>query len=178
MDGATIDNSKTQHVSRWLTLVRLMLIGLWIGAAIYFSFGVAPSVFKELPSRELAGAVVQRTLALINLGGFFIGVLALLLRLISRRSSTAFRFGAELFALVVLTVATAVGHWVIAARMHALKLQIGVPIDLVPLTSPIRASFNQWHGYSVMVLTVAMVAALAAWLLAAGNTRIPSSRSN
>jgi hypothetical protein len=178
MDSAAIEKSNTKRALRWPAVVRLLLIGLWIGAAIFFSFGVAPSVFKELPSRELAGAVVQRTLALINLSGFFIGIVALLLLLISRRSSTSFRFAGELFALVVLTVATADSHWVIAARLHALKLQMGVPIDLGPPTSPLLESFNQLHGYSVMILTVAMVAALVAWLLAAGNTRIPSSRSS
>ena len=133
---------------------------------------------KEIGLREMAGMIIQRTLALINLTGFLLGLVALLLLLISRRSASSFRFGAELLALVVMTAATAAGHWVIAARLHALKLQMSVPIDLMSPPDPLRVSFNQLHGYSVMVLTVAMVAALAAWLLAAGNTRIPSSRAS
>lgn len=170
--------SRGGAAASWPVRARLLLIGLWVGAAVFFSFGVAPSVFRELPSRELAGMVVQRTLALINLSGFFLGSLALLVLLFSRRSLAAFRFGAELLFLLIMTAACGAGHWLIAARMHALKLQLSGPIDLVPRTDPIRVTFDQLHGYSVMVLTVAMVAALAAWLLAVGNTRITSSRAS
>lgn len=161
----------------WITRIQLLLIGLWIGAAVFFSFGVAPSVFRELPSRELAGMVVQRTLALINIGGVGVGIIALLL-LLPRRALGAFRFGAAALMLMVMAAATAIGQWVIAARLRALKVQMGSPIDLIPPTNALRQSFDQLHGYSVMALTVAMVAALAAWLLIAGNTRISSSRAS
>jgi hypothetical protein len=40
--------------------IRALLIALWLGAACFFSFAVAPSAFGVLPSRELAGSVVSR----------------------------------------------------------------------------------------------------------------------
>jgi hypothetical protein len=45
-----------------LSDIRILLLGLWLGAACFFSFAVAPSAFGVLPSRELAGLVVNRTL--------------------------------------------------------------------------------------------------------------------
>lgn len=166
------------RTANWLCRAQLLLIGGWLGAAVFFSFGVAPAVFRELPSREMAGIVVQRTLAVINIGGFGIGIVALLLMIMSRRGRTAFRLGATSLMLMVLAVATAIGQWVIAAKLHALKMQMGSPIDVIPPTNALRQSFDQLHGYSVMALTVGMVAALAAWLLIAGNTKISSSRAS
>jgi uncharacterized membrane protein len=41
-----------------------MLLALiaWIGGLIFFSFVLAPTVFTVLPSREMAGNVVSRSL--------------------------------------------------------------------------------------------------------------------
>ena len=41
---------------KFLSDVRLLLLGLWLGAAVYF-IAVAQSAFAVLPSRELAGAL-------------------------------------------------------------------------------------------------------------------------
>jgi hypothetical protein len=62
----------------WLSDIRLLLLCLWLGAACFFSFAVAPSAFGVLPSRELAGLVVNRTLRIVNYSGFVIGLVLLL----------------------------------------------------------------------------------------------------
>ena len=49
-----------------LNVVRLLLLGLWLGAAMFFSFAVAPSAFAVLPARELAGAIVTRTIGIVR----------------------------------------------------------------------------------------------------------------
>ena len=54
---------------------RKLLAGLWLGAVVFFSFAVAPSAFAVLPSAEIAGAMVSRTLALVNYSGIIIGLI-------------------------------------------------------------------------------------------------------
>ena len=50
---------------KFLVNVRLLLVALWLGAAVFF-IAVAQSSFAVLPSRELAGSVVSRTLMVLN----------------------------------------------------------------------------------------------------------------
>lgn len=169
--------SKPGRTLVWINTIRMLTVGLWLGAAIFFSFSLAPSAFAVLPSRELAGAVVQRNLTVVNLGGVFIGVIALLLGIANRTFARRFFWWIETAALAVMTAAAAIGHWVIAARLRGMRAQMDRPIDLLPVTDPIRVAFNQLHGYSVMVLTIGLIAALVAWLLIARQTRIASLRS-
>lgn len=169
--------SRSSRALVWINTIRLLAVGLWLGAAIFFSFSLAPSAFAVLPSRELAGAVVQRNLTVINLGGFLIGAVVLLLGIPLRPLAHKLLWWVEGIMLGLMTVAAAVGHWIIAARLRELRAQMDRPIDLLPVTDPIRVAFNQLHGYSVVVLTIGLIAALVAWLLIARQTRIASLRS-
>ncbi len=54
--------------------IRLLLLGIWLGAACFF-IGVAQSAFAVLPQHEMAGAVVNRTLSILNYSGLAIAVL-------------------------------------------------------------------------------------------------------
>src|SRR5919202_5773658 len=75
--GATHDEARSALGLRVLAGARLLLAALWLGGAVFFSFVVAPAVFQVLPTRELAGAVVTRTIAVVNVGGFAVGLLLL-----------------------------------------------------------------------------------------------------
>jgi hypothetical protein len=156
-----------------LNVARLLLLGLWLGAAMFFSFAVAPSAFAVLPARELAGAIVTRTIGIVNVGGVIIGLLLLATAFAGRSAATATRraWSVEAFALALLAVATGVGHWVISARMLALRLSMGRPIDEVAQDHPLRLAFNSLHGYSVAAMTTAMLAGLVAFILIARRRR-------
>lgn len=147
--------------------LRLLLIAIWLGAAVFFSFGVAPGVFAVLPTRELAGAVVSRTLGIINTGGFGIGLL-LLATVVPFKSVVSRRaFFAETISLVLIALSTYVGKWVIASQMQTLRAAMGRPIDEVATGDPLRIAFNSLHSYSVAALSIAMVAAIVSLLLIA-----------
>lgn len=150
---------------QFLTNIRLLLIALWLGAAVFF-VAVAQSSFAVLPSRELAGAVVSRTLMIVNLSGIAIGLIVLASSFIKRLNTGAFWLWTERFLLVVLTIACAVGQFVIALWLAAVRAQMGGrPIDEVPLEDPLRIQFNQLHQYSQWFLLGAMVAALVLFFL-------------
>ena len=150
---------------------RFFLLGLWLGAALFFSAVVAPSVFSVLRSfhlanaNEIAGTIVTRTLSVINVGGFLIGLLSLAAILIIKRDVGRSWVGVEGVSLTLLVITTAAGQWVIAARMLALRTAMGMPIDQVAAEDPRRIAFNSLHHYSVAALGVAMLAAIVAMIV-------------
>jgi hypothetical protein len=156
--------------------VRLLLIALWLGGAVFFSATVAPSVFGVLRARaipyanEAAGTIVTRTLSILNTSGFIIALLLLASALLFRRSVKRRSLVLESISLIIVAVATGVGQWVIAARMLSLRAAMGRPIDDVAIDNPLRASFNTLHGYSVTALGVAIIGAAVALLLIARRT--------
>jgi hypothetical protein len=157
----------------WLRLLhslRLLAVAVWLGSAVFFSGAVAPSAFAVLPSRELAGALVARTLAILNVGGVVIGLLLLAGAFAGRRLARWYAWVAEAVALAGLAAATFVGQFVIAARMSALRAQMGKPIEEVAVDDPLRVAFNALHSNSVTALSVAMLAAAVALFLIARRT--------
>lgn len=150
---------------------RILLLGLWLGAACFFSFAVAPSAFGVLPTRELAGSVVNRTLTIINYSGIFVGLIMLASSYVTRQSGNRVKLWLEQGLLLLLTAACAFGQFVIAARLSDLRGQIGRPIDEVATDDPLRVAFNALHGYSVTILMTAMIAAVIAFFLIVRRTK-------
>ena len=157
--------------------VRLLLIALWLGGAVFFSAAVAPSVFSVLRARhvvdanEAAGTIVTRTLSILNTGGFIIALLLLASAFLFRQGVKRRAFLTETVSLAVVAIATGVGQWVIAARMLGLRAAMGRPIDDVAIDDPLRVSFNSLHGFSVAALGVAIIAAAVALLVIANRGR-------
>jgi hypothetical protein len=157
--------------------VRLLLIALWLGGAVFFSAAVAPSAFGVLRERgiayanEAAGSIVTRTLSTLNTGGFLIALFLLATAFLYRRGVRRRAFLTEVVSLLVVAIATGVGQWVIAARMSALRTAMGRPIDDVAAADPLRVAFGSLHGYSVMALGVAIIAAAVALLLIARRAK-------
>jgi hypothetical protein len=153
-----------------LNFVKLVLLSLWLGATLFFGAVVAPSAFSVLRSfdltnaNEIAGSIVTRCLSVINVAGFVIGLFVLICLFIRARPKSL-RFFLELISSCTLVLGTGVGHWVIAARMRALRTAMSLPIDQIRPDDPRRIEFNHLHGYSVNTLGIAMIAALVAIIL-------------
>jgi len=151
--------------------VRLLLVGLWLGAAVFFSAAVAPTVFGVLRgtqlanANELAGMIVQRSLAVINRGGFEIALFLFVTGFFINRKEGRVVQVAEMISLAIIAIMTGVSHWVISARMIALKAAMQAPIDQIAGSDPRRAAFDALHGYSVTAMGVAILAALVAFFM-------------
>lgn len=147
--------------------VRLVLIAIWLGAAVFFSFAVAPAAFSVLSDkRELAGAVVNRTLGVVNISGFIVSLLLLgssALLASARVNKRMLRL--EVALLLVIALATSVNQWVIAKRIEALRLAMGRPLAEVAQSDPLRILFDSLHSRSVILLSCGMLAAVGALLL-------------
>jgi hypothetical protein len=153
------------------------LLACWFGAALFFGAVVAPAAFGVLRSfglsnaNEIAGSIVTRTLSVINLAGFVISLLLLVIAILRRNYSSRLSFVLECICLGLIALSTAVGHWIIAARMRALRAAMVVPIDQIAADDLRRIAFSSLHGYSVNALSLAMIAALVAMVLMARSLR-------
>ncbi|MFT3744117.1 MAG: DUF4149 domain-containing protein [Pyrinomonadaceae bacterium] len=148
--------------------IRLLVLAIWLGAAVFF-IGVAQAAFAVLPQRELAGAVVNRTLAILNYSGMAISVFLILTSLVATSRISKFWLWIERFLLLVIAAAAVVGQFVIGLWLASVRAQIGKPIDEVALDDPLRVQFNMLHEYSVWVLMAGMAAALIAFFIIANR---------
>ena len=153
----------------------MLLLGAWLGAAIYFSAIVAPSVFGVLRSfslpnaNEIAGTVVTRTLSVVNTSGFVICLLLLVSAPVLKKNYGRASFVLQSALLIIVAITTGVGEWVIAAKMRGLRVAMHGQIDQVPLSDPNRIAFAALHGYSVAALGIAIIAGLIAIVLMANR---------
>lgn len=127
---------------------------------------VAPSAFGVLRSfdlgnaNEIAGTIVSRALSAVNKSGLLLSLLLLVLTPNVRKYYGRGVFILQSLLLLIVAAATAIGEFVIAARMRGLRLRMNGHIDQVPLTDPNHMAFAALHGYSVAALSVAMIATL------------------
>ena len=153
--------------------LRLFLLALWLGAALFFSATVAPAVFSVLRSfqlanaSEIAGTIVTRTLAVVNLGGFAISLFLLATAFLFKRAASGAAFYVETILLALVAILTAASQWWSSPKMLALRAAMPAPIDQVARTDPRRIAFDSLHHYSVALLALAMLASLIASILIA-----------
>ena len=153
---------------KFLSDIRLLLVSIWLGSAVFF-IGVAQSAFAVLPQRELAGAIVNRNLAILNFGGLAISILLLLTSFIAVSRVGAVSRWLERVMLIVIGVSCAVGEFVIGFWLSSLRNQMGRPIDEVAADDPLRIQFATLHEWSVWVLFAGMIAALIAFFVIANR---------
>ena len=154
--------------------LRLLILGLWLGAALFFGAAVAPNLFDVLRSahlanaNELAGTIVTRLLAIINLAGFAISLVLIATTYFANQVKGRLRRFGQMISLVIMAIMTGVSHWVISARMLALRAVMQVPIDQIAHDDPRRIAFATLHGFSVTAMGLAIVAGLVAFVIIAG----------
>src|SRR5215510_9020870 len=130
---------------------RVILLACWFGAALFFGAVVAPVAFGVLRSfglpnaNEIAGSIVTRSLSVINIAGFLISLLLLVTGILWRSSAGRISFIVQRICLAMIALATGVGHWLIAARMRALRAAMVLPIDQIASDDPRRLAFNSLH---------------------------------
>jgi hypothetical protein len=154
----------TQQIAAF---IEVLLLGAWLGSMMFFSFGVAPSAFAVLPTREMAGVMVTSTIGKIEFLGMVIGPLLIIVQLANWRSGSSSRATRTLkAALIVLMIASAgLSRFWISPAMVSLRARMGGHIDDVAATDPLRIQFNDLHRYSVTLMGAAIVSGLVALFL-------------
>lgn len=162
-----LSENKSSVIDAVVKDARVLVIALWVGACVLFAAVLAPVLFEVLPTRELAGIVVNRVLRILNVSGLVAGagLLLSLWRGGQHRSAIVWRIEAASLAIVVVTCA--VNYFVIARRIAELRARMPVPIDTLAADDAMRVAFGNLHGWSILVLGCGVVAGLVALILIA-----------
>jgi hypothetical protein len=161
--------SRTGHA-----FVEFLLLCVWLGSMLFFSFAVAPSAFASLaPQKELAARVVTSTLSKVELIGMIAGPLLIISILLESGGGDRKLFLKKILPRIVLTAAMVVcavlSRYVITPTMVAIRSSWPDTIDSVAPSDPLRIKFDDLHQYSVALMSVAMLAGLVLLLLTARN---------
>ena len=133
----------------FLRFLMLLALVVWLGGILFFGAVLAPTLFSTLPKREMAGAVVTKSLAALHWIGIGAGLLFLLCSLVSARvGGTA--WGPRNWQMVAMLALTLVSQFGVTPKMVALRKDM-VEIDSVSADDPRRIEFNQLHRYSTAI---------------------------
>lgn len=135
-----------------MTFLRaLMLLALiaWIGGLIFFAFVLAPAAFTVLPTIEMAGNMVSRSLTALHWIGMVSGAVFLACSLLYSRLQYA---RVKVFApvhglLLAMIVLTVISQFGMTPRMHSLRREMGA-IENLSMTDARRLEFDRLHEWS------------------------------
>ncbi len=148
----------------------LLALVLWLGGLMFFAFVVAPTVFHPgiLPTRDLAGNVVNRSLGILNFMGLVCGVVFVIASMIySQLTAGSAQPLAPIHVLVyVMLILTLIAQFGVAPKMAALRASMGV-IDNVLPTDARRVEFNNLHHWSTRLGGGILILGLGVLLLTA-----------
>lgn len=153
-----------------LRFLQLLALVVWVGGISFFAFVVAPTVFHPgiLPSRQLAGAVVSRSLGILHGMGLVCGVVFLVTSIVDSQLATGFAsvFSTRNILVLAMIVLTLISMFAISTRMLALRTDMAF-IDNVPPDDPRRVEFNRLHVWSTRVEGAVLLLGLAVVYLTA-----------
>jgi uncharacterized membrane protein len=149
----------------FLRFLMLLSLVVWLGGLIFFAFVLAPTVFSPglLPSRQMAGSIVGRSLDRLHYVAIVSGTVFLIASMLYSRiaSGNARPLAARHVLIVLMLLLTVISQFAISPKMHAIRAEAGV-IDDLPPDNPRRMEFDRLHMWSekfeVAVLLLGLVA--------------------
>jgi Domain of unknown function (DUF4149) len=147
-----------------LAFGEVLLLGIWLGSMTFFSFGVAPSAFAVLPTREMAGVIVTSTIGKVEVIGLITGPILILTSALKASGSSAAKI-LRIVLIGLMVICAALSRFWISPSMVSLRAAMGGHIDDVSPTDPMRVHFNDLHQYSVALMGIAIVAGLISLFL-------------
>ena len=149
----------------FLRFLMLLSLVVWLGGLIFFAFVLAPTVFSPglLPSRQMAGSIVGRSLDRLHYMAIVSGTVFLIASMLYSRiaSGNARPLAARHVLIVLMLLLTVISQFAISPKMHAIRAEAGV-IDDLPPDNPLRMEFDRLHMWSekfeVAVLLLGLVA--------------------
>lgn len=151
--------------ARFLLMFSLVV---WIGGIIFFSFVVAPALFSLLPSQELAGRIVSRSLGSLHLLGLICGIIFIAATLLAELK----RARVLRLLVVLMILLTAYSQFRITPRMQQIREAVGGSIQALPPQDAGRAAFDRLHEISVIVEGVVLIAGIGLIGLLAGEDQV------
>ena len=147
-----------------LRFLQIFSLGTWVGSILFFIV-ITQGIFPILNNNDLTGALVGYALGRLHVMGIVAGVVFLLATAAVEKSLGALVRPAALLVFLMV-VCTMILQYGVIARMDMLKLQMG-SVSAAPDDSPLKASFNRLHQYSVRIESAVLLSGLVALFLTA-----------
>ena len=154
-----------------------LVLGLWLGALLFFGAVLAPVVFSRIPPLfptravgiHAAGLVVGDSLLRLHWIGLLCGLIFLVVTAIGRAHyRTVIPQAVLVLAMMGLT---AYSQFSIIPRMDIARDSIGGYVDAVPLDNPGRQIFDNLHRTSTHVEGLVLLCGLCALVATAHFSR-------
>ena len=143
----------------YLTIIRfaeVLSLGVWLGAIVYLTFGVAPVAFAVAPTRQLAGQIVGQAIAKLYALGYICAAVYAISVVVEQRVVPAGPPAGWLLILVgVMVLLVAVNQFVVGRQMQTMRAgmqQEFGSIDQTPKDHPLRSGFGRLHGVSSLLM--------------------------
>jgi hypothetical protein len=136
--------------SNIFSVVRIVLLGVWVGAMIGFAFLFAPIAFKHVGPTPAFAATIGASVRAIGNMGFVLGAVAVVITLALRLDGARTKV-AILACIAAAFVGTATESWTIVPRMETTPLM--------------TAAYESLHHQSSGVYSIVLLFALAAFVL-------------
>lgn len=149
---------------RMLRFAKVVALGAWIGAIIYFASVVTRGAFAVLLNRDQAGLLVGFTLGGLHLMGLIAALVFVMASLAIGKSLRTLIDPAVLLVILMAALTIASQGYVIP-RMNLLRAQMG-SVEATPPSDPRRAQFDRLHAASVEIEGGILIAGLIALFLA------------
>lgn len=154
----------TPRTIRLLDRLAVALLLLWAGAALGFGL-LAPLLFRELPSRDLAGRIAGLMVARLDWaawGAFGLaGILSWGTRWLAEMKEEVIGplrlwSAAWLVALVMCLASSAV----VTPKLGEIRARMGAPVDTLAPANPDRVAYDKAHGLSRQLFFLRILLAL------------------
>jgi hypothetical protein len=154
-----------------------LVLGLWLGALVFFAAVLAPIAFSQLPPLfptpaagiHAAGMVVGGSLVRLHWIGLFCGLIFLLVSVVARAHYRTILPQALLVLAMMLL--TAYSQFSIIPRMDTARDSVGGNVDAVAANNPGRQIFDRLHQRSVHVEGLVLLCGLGALVATAHWSR-------
>jgi Domain of unknown function (DUF4149) len=154
-----------------------LVLGLWLGALVFFGAVLAPIAFSQLPPLfptpaagiHAAGMVVGGSLVRLHWIGLFCGLIFLIVSVVARAHYRTILPQALLVLAMMLL--TAYSQFSIIPRMDTARDSVGGNVDAVAANNPGRQIFDRLHQRSVHVESLILLCGLGALVATAHWSR-------
>jgi Domain of unknown function (DUF4149) len=154
-----------------------LVLGLWLGALVFFGAVLAPIAFSQLPPLfttpaagiHAAGMIVGGSLVRLHWIGLFCGLIFLVVSVLARAHYRTIIPQALL--VLVMMLLTAYSQFSIIPRMDTARESVGGNVDAVAANNPGRQIFDRLHQRSVHVEGLVLLCGVGALVATAHWSR-------
>jgi hypothetical protein len=154
-----------------------LVLGLWLGALVFFGAVLAPIAFSQLPPLfatpaagiHAAGMIVGGSLVRLHWIGLFCGLIFLVVSVVARAHYRTIIPQAVL--VLVMLLLTAYSQFSIIPRMDTARESVGGNVEAVAANNPGRQIFDRLHQRSVHVEALVLLCGVGALVATAHWSR-------